>query len=168
MSRNSILDRKHDKRKNVRNLPSTVNRLRSAAMMPRDDANLLHFRLTFLPRSNRSMCRHIRADLVEIAIPDACFLSYVDPHLSSYCLAVTSGSQLHPSTLCAAQKVLKAQPHSARAGSSTREHHHRGIPEGLHCVRQTKLTLHKMKYDTTYNFTLYVVGLPPSINRIET
>jgi len=110
---------------------------------------------------DRFMCRRIHADLVGIAIPDACFLSYVDPHLSSYCLAVTSGSQLHPSTLCAAQKVLKAQPHSARAGSSIKEHHRRGIPEGLHCVRQTKLTLHKMRYDTTYNFTLYVVGLPP-------
>lgn len=86
-----------------------------------------------------------------------CFSSHVDPHLSNYCLAVTSGSQPHPSTLCAAQNVLKTHPHST--SRTSKEHHHRGIPEGLHCVRQTKLTLHRMRYDTTYNFTLYVVGL---------
>lgn len=84
----------------------------------------------------------------------------MDPHLSNYCLVVTSGTQPHPSTLCAAQNVLKAHPNSsARTGSTSKEHHHRGVPEGLHCVRQTKLTLHRMRYDTTYNFTLYVVGL---------
>jgi len=89
-----------------------------------------------------------------------CFSSHVDPHLSNYCLVVTSGTQSHPSTLCAAQNVLKAHPNSsAKTGSSSKEHHHRGVPEGLHCVRQTKLTLHRMRYDTTYNFTLYVVGL---------
>lgn len=94
---------------------------------------------------------------------NVCFYSHVDPHLSNYCLAVTSGSQPHPSTLCAAQNVLKAHPHPV-SRTASKEHHHRGIPEGLHCVRQTKLTLHRMRYDTTYNFTLYVVGL--SLNRV--
>ncbi|XP_012219994.1 protein NDNF isoform X2 [Linepithema humile] len=95
--------------------------------------------------------------------------SHVDPHLSNYCLAVTSGSQPHPSTLCAARNVLKAHSHSARTGSSAKEHHHRGIPEGLHCVRQTKLTLHRMRYDTTYNFTLYVVNTRNNVsNRVTT
>ncbi|XP_076387509.1 neuron derived neurotrophic factor nord isoform X2 [Megachile rotundata] len=82
--------------------------------------------------------------------------SNIDPHLSHYCLAVTSGSQAHPLTLCAAQNVLRVHPHPTK-GSSSKEQQHRGIPEGLHCVRQTKLTLHRMKYDTTYNFTLYVI-----------
>ncbi|EFN72773.1 Fibronectin type-III domain-containing protein C4orf31-like protein [Camponotus floridanus] len=92
--------------------------------------------------------------------------SHVDPHLSNYCLAVTSGSQPHPSTLCAAQSVLKVHPHSTSRIAS-KEHHHRGIPEGLHCVRQTKLTLHRMRYDTTYNFTLYVVNTRNNVsNRV--
>lgn len=95
---------------------------------------------------------------------DICFYSHVDPHLSNYCLAVTSGSQPHPSTLCAAQSVLKVHPHST-SRTASKEHHHRGIPEGLHCVRQTKLTLHRMRYDTTYNFTLYVVGI--SLDQVE-
>ncbi|XP_077260978.1 neuron derived neurotrophic factor nord isoform X3 [Temnothorax americanus] len=96
--------------------------------------------------------------------------SHVDPHLSNYCLAVTSGTQPHPSTLCAAQNVLKAHPHSsARTGFSPKEHHHRGGPEGLHCARQTKLTLHRMRYDTTYNFTLYVVNTRNNVsNRVAT
>ncbi|XP_011155859.2 protein NDNF isoform X2 [Solenopsis invicta] len=94
--------------------------------------------------------------------------SHVDPHLSNYCLAVTSGTQPHPSTLCAAQNILKAYP-SVRTGSSSKEHHHRGVPEGLHCVRQTKLTLHRMRYDTTYNFTLYVVNTRNNVsNRVAT
>ncbi|XP_020283733.1 protein NDNF [Pseudomyrmex gracilis] len=96
--------------------------------------------------------------------------SPVDPHLSNYCLAVTSGSQPHPSTLCAARNVLKAHPRLTRTGSSSsKEHHHRSIPEGLHCVRQTKLTLHRMRYDTTYNFTLYVVNTRNNVsNRVAT
>lgn len=84
--------------------------------------------------------------------------SNIDPHLSHYCLAVTSGSQPHPLTLCAAQNILRVHPHPTKGSSSSKEQQHRGIPEGLHCVRQTKLTLHRMKYDTTYNFTLYVVS----------
>ncbi|XP_036141295.1 uncharacterized protein LOC105839501 isoform X3 [Monomorium pharaonis] len=96
--------------------------------------------------------------------------SHVDPHLSNYCLAVTSGTQPHPSTLCAAQNVLKAYSHSSpRTGSSSKEHYHRGVPEGLYCVRQTKLTLHRMRYDTTYNFTLYVVNTRNNVsNRVAT
>ncbi|XP_029161548.1 protein NDNF isoform X1 [Nylanderia fulva] len=91
--------------------------------------------------------------------------SHVDPHLSNYCLAVTSGAQSHPSTLCAAQNVLKTHPHAT--SRTSKEHHHRGIPEGLHCVRQTKLTLHRMRYDTTYNFTLYVVNTRNNVsNRV--
>nr|XP_012138440.1 PREDICTED: protein NDNF [Megachile rotundata] len=94
--------------------------------------------------------------------------SNIDPHLSHYCLAVTSGSQAHPLTLCAAQNVLRVHPHPTK-GSSSKEQQHRGIPEGLHCVRQTKLTLHRMKYDTTYNFTLYVVNTRNNVsNRIAT
>ncbi|EFN78852.1 Fibronectin type-III domain-containing protein C4orf31 [Harpegnathos saltator] len=93
--------------------------------------------------------------------------SHVDPHLSNYCLAVTSGTQPQPSTLCAARDVLKAHPHTTRTGSSSKEHHHRGHPEGLHCVRQTKLTLHRMRYDATYNFTLYVVNTRNNVsNRV--
>ncbi|KZC11058.1 Protein NDNF [Dufourea novaeangliae] len=84
--------------------------------------------------------------------------SSIDPHLSRYCLAVTSGSQPHPLTLCAAQNVLHVDAHPTKGSSSSKEQQHRGVPEGLHCVRQTKLTLHRMKYDTTYNFTLYVVS----------
>ncbi|XP_015595908.1 protein NDNF [Cephus cinctus] len=83
--------------------------------------------------------------------------SHVNPHLSSYCLAVTSGRQVHPSTLCAAQNLLKVHSRSSRGGSS-RERQYRVVPEGLHCVSQTRLTLHGMEYNTTYNFTLYVVS----------
>ena len=83
--------------------------------------------------------------------------SEVDPHLSSYCLAVTSGMSSHPRTLCAARNVLKSHPRPSKTGGS-KEHQHRGIPEGLHCVQQTRLTLHGLKYNTTYNFTLYVVS----------
>ncbi|XP_034188746.2 neuron derived neurotrophic factor nord [Osmia lignaria lignaria] len=94
--------------------------------------------------------------------------SNIDPHLSHYCLAVTSGSQAHPLTLCAAQNLLRVHPYPSK-GSSSKEQQHRGIPEGLHCVRQTKLTLHRMKYDTTYNFTLYVVNTRNNVsNRIAT
>ncbi|XP_012272388.1 protein NDNF [Orussus abietinus] len=89
--------------------------------------------------------------------------SHVDPHLSDYCLAVTSGSQWHPPTLCAAQNTLRVHPRPTRGGSS-REHQHRGVPEGLHCVRQTRLTLHGMKYNTTYNFTLYVVSMRNNVS----
>ncbi|XP_043260858.1 protein NDNF [Colletes gigas] len=93
--------------------------------------------------------------------------SNVDPHLSRYCLAVTSGSQPHPLTLCAAQNVLRVHTHPMKRSSSSKEQQHRGIPEGLHCVRQTKLTLHRMKYDTTYNFTLYVVNTRNNVsNRV--
>ncbi|CAL7933801.1 unnamed protein product [Xylocopa violacea] len=93
----------------------------------------------------------------------------IDPHLSQYCLAVTSGSQPHPLTLCAAQNVLRVYPHSAKRSSPSKEQQHRGIPEGLHCVRQTRLTLHRMKYDTTYNFTLYVVNTQNNVsNRVAT
>ncbi|XP_014473907.1 PREDICTED: uncharacterized protein LOC106744027 [Dinoponera quadriceps] len=95
--------------------------------------------------------------------------SHVDPHLSNYCLAVTSGTQPQPSTLCAARNILKTHPHTTRTGSSSKEYHHRGVPEGLHCVRQTKLTLHRMRYDTTYNFTLYVVNTRNNVsNRVAT
>ncbi|XP_050581962.1 protein NDNF [Bombus affinis] len=95
--------------------------------------------------------------------------SNIDPHLSHYCLAVTSGSQVHPLTLCAAQNVLRVYQHSTKGSSSSKEQQHRGIPEGLHCVRQTKLTLHRMKYDTTYNVTLYVVNTRNNVsNRIAT
>ncbi|XP_043604915.1 protein NDNF [Bombus pyrosoma] len=96
--------------------------------------------------------------------------SNIDPHLSHYCLAVTSGSQAHPLTLCAAQNVLRVYQHSTKgSSSSSKEQQHRGIPEGLHCVRQTKLTLHRMKYDTTYNVTLYVVNTRNNVsNRIAT
>ncbi|KAG7206532.1 hypothetical protein KM043_003875 [Ampulex compressa] len=102
--------------------------------------------------------------------------SHVDPHLSTYCLAVTSGSQPQPSTLCAARNLLRAHPRAARGSagnggtdSASKEHQHRGLPEGLHCVRQTKLTLHRMKYDTTYNFTLYVVNSRNNVsNRVAT
>ncbi|XP_043511392.1 protein NDNF [Frieseomelitta varia] len=95
--------------------------------------------------------------------------SNIDPHLSHYCLAVTSGSQPHPLTLCAAQNILRVHPHPTKGSSSSKEQQHRGIPEGLHCVRQTKLTLHRMKYDTTYNFTLYVVNMRNNVsNRIAT
>ncbi|XP_043797383.1 protein NDNF [Apis laboriosa] len=95
--------------------------------------------------------------------------SNIDPHLSHYCLAVTSGSQPHPLTLCAAQNVLRVHPHPMKGSSASKEQQHRGIPEGLHCVRQTKLTLHRMKYDTTYNFTLYVVNTRNNVsNRIAT
>ncbi|CAK9826602.1 Protein NDNF [Anthophora retusa] len=95
--------------------------------------------------------------------------SNIDPHLSHYCLAVTSGSQTHPLTLCAAQNILRVHPHPTKRSSSSKEQQHRGIPEGLHCVRQTKLTLHRMKYDTTYNFTLYVVNTRNNVsNRIAT
>ncbi|XP_076676860.1 neuron derived neurotrophic factor nord [Andrena cerasifolii] len=95
--------------------------------------------------------------------------SNIDPHLSRYCLAVTSGIQLHPLTLCAAQNVLRVHAQSAKGSSSSKEQQHRGIPEGLHCVRQTKLTLHRMKYDTTYNFTLYVVNTRNNVsNRVAT
>ncbi|XP_053973192.1 uncharacterized protein LOC128873570 isoform X1 [Hylaeus volcanicus] len=95
--------------------------------------------------------------------------SAIDPHLSRYCLAVTSGSQPHPLTLCAAQNVLHVHPHPMKRSSSSKEQLHRGIPEGLHCVRQTKLTLHRMKYDTTYNFTLYVVNTRNNVsNRVAT
>ncbi|KOX81035.1 Protein NDNF [Melipona quadrifasciata] len=95
--------------------------------------------------------------------------SNIDPHLSHYCLAVTSGSQPHPLTLCAAQNVLRVHPHPTKGSSSSKDQQHRGIPEGLHCVRQTKLTLHRMKYDTTYNFTLYVVNMRNNVsNRIAT
>ncbi|XP_076235714.1 neuron derived neurotrophic factor nord [Calliopsis andreniformis] len=90
-----------------------------------------------------------------------------DPHLLRYCLAVTSGPQPHPLTLCAAQNVLLIHPHPAKGGASSKEH--RDVPEGLHCVRQTKLTLHRMKYDTTYNFTLYVVNTRNNVsNRVAT
>ncbi|XP_014614592.1 PREDICTED: protein NDNF isoform X1 [Polistes canadensis] len=98
--------------------------------------------------------------------------SHVDPHLSNYCLAVTSGTEAHPSTLCAAQNFLVV--HSSHAvgkasSSSNKEHQYRGIPEGLHCVRQTKLTLHRMKFDTTYNFTLYVVNMRNNVsNKLAT
>ncbi|XP_033330727.1 neuron derived neurotrophic factor nord [Megalopta genalis] len=94
--------------------------------------------------------------------------SNINPHLSRYCLAVTSGSQAHPLTLCAAQNVLHVHAHPSK-GSSSKEQQHRGVPEGLHCVRQTKLTLHRMKYDTTYNFTLYVVNTRNNVsNRVAT
>ncbi|XP_076177318.1 neuron derived neurotrophic factor nord isoform X3 [Ptiloglossa arizonensis] len=95
--------------------------------------------------------------------------SNIDPHLSRYCLAVTSGSQAHPLTLCAAQNVLRVHPHPVKRSSSSKEQQQRGIPEGLHCVHQTKLTLHRMKYDTTYNFTLYVVNTRNNVsNRVAT
>ncbi|XP_015433090.1 PREDICTED: protein NDNF [Dufourea novaeangliae] len=95
--------------------------------------------------------------------------SSIDPHLSRYCLAVTSGSQPHPLTLCAAQNVLHVDAHPTKGSSSSKEQQHRGVPEGLHCVRQTKLTLHRMKYDTTYNFTLYVINTRNNVsNRVTT
>lgn len=112
----------------------------------------------------RNLGARLKTRASMISRRNICFYSHVDPHLSNYCLAVTSGSQLHPSTLCAAQNVLKVHPHSA-SRTASKEHHHRGIPEGLHCVRQTKLTLHRMRYDTTYNFTLYVVGI--SLNQAK-
>ncbi|KAK2574935.1 hypothetical protein KPH14_008702 [Odynerus spinipes] len=90
--------------------------------------------------------------------------SNVDPHLSNYCLAVTSGSQAHPSTLCAAQNVLNIRSYATKGTLANKEHHHRSVPEGLHCVRQTKLTLHRMKFDTTYNFTLYVINMRNNVS----
>ncbi|XP_043272141.1 protein NDNF [Venturia canescens] len=80
--------------------------------------------------------------------------SQVDPHLSSYCLAVTSGTS-HPKTLCAAENVLKSYPRMNTKGISKE---HRSVPEGLHCLHQTRLTLHGLRYNATYNFTLYVVS----------
>ncbi|KAK1137519.1 hypothetical protein K0M31_002024 [Melipona bicolor] len=107
--------------------------------------------------------------LFDIVVLQTLENSNIDPHLSHYCLAVTSGSQLHPLTLCAAQNVLRVHPHPTKGSSSSKDQQHRGIPEGLHCVRQTKLTLHRMKYDTTYNFTLYVVNMRNNVsNRIAT
>nr|KAF7425028.1 hypothetical protein H0235_007466 [Vespula pensylvanica] len=96
--------------------------------------------------------------------------SHVDPHLSNYCLAVTSGTQAHPSTLCAAQNFLTVHSYTGKGSSSSnREHQYRGVPEGVHCVRQTKLTLHRMKFDTTYNFTLYVVNMRNNVsNKLAT
>ncbi|XP_015178449.1 PREDICTED: protein NDNF isoform X2 [Polistes dominula] len=97
--------------------------------------------------------------------------SHVDPHLSNYCLAVTSGTEAHPSTLCAAQNFLVVHSYTVgkASSSSNREHQYRGVPEGLHCVRQTKLTLHRMKFDTTYNFTLYVVNMRNNVsNKLAT
>lgn len=88
-----------------------------------------------------------------------------DSHLSSYCLVVTSGAQYHPSTLCAAKNFLQNRPRVTR-GSSFQEQQYRGVPEGLHCVRQTKLTLHGMKYNTNYNFTLYVVNLRNNVSNL--
>ncbi|XP_017892829.2 protein NDNF-like [Ceratina calcarata] len=93
----------------------------------------------------------------------------VEPHLSQYCLAVTSGSEAHPSTLCAAQNVLRVHRYFAKAADSTAKEQKRATPEGLYCVRQTKLTLHRMKYDTNYNFTLYVVDARNNVsNRVAT
>ncbi|XP_015114958.1 protein NDNF [Diachasma alloeum] len=104
-----------------------------------------HRSLRFQPRRNR---RRLTVSWSK---------SHVDPHLSTYCLAVTSGTSLHPPTLCAAKNVLVSHSHSGR-GSSSKEHVHKGNPTGLHCVHQTRVTLHGLVYDTTYNFTLYVVN----------
>lgn len=93
-----------------------------------------------------------------------CFVSpHLDPHLSVYCLAVTSGILVHPPTLCAAQSVLTTHSRPMKRSGYTKEHQHRGVPEGLHCINQTRLTFHGMKYNTTYDFTLYVVCILHSL-----
>ncbi|KAK0075411.1 hypothetical protein PV326_011617, partial [Microctonus aethiopoides] len=74
---------------------------------------------------------------------------HLDPHLSVYCLAVTSGTLVHPPTLCAAQSVLTTHSRPMKRSGYTKEHQHRGVPEGLHCINQTRLTFHGMKYNTT-------------------
>ncbi|XP_034941952.1 protein NDNF isoform X2 [Chelonus insularis] len=95
--------------------------------------------------------------------------SHVDPHMSNYCLAVTSGTAMHPPTLCAAQNVLQIHSRPIKSGGSSREYQHRGVPEGLHCFNQTKLTLHGLKYNTTYDFSLYVISARNNVStRIST
>ncbi|XP_058804029.1 uncharacterized protein LOC131671546 isoform X1 [Phymastichus coffea] len=81
--------------------------------------------------------------------------SHVDPSRSSYLLAVTKGAQLHPPTLCAAENIMKKHP-CPSAGQARAKH--RTEPEGLHCVRRSKLTLVGLDYNTTYYFTLYVIN----------
>ncbi|XP_011494676.1 PREDICTED: protein NDNF-like isoform X2 [Ceratosolen solmsi marchali] len=83
--------------------------------------------------------------------------SHVNPDTSSYLLAVTSGAHLHPPTLCAAENILKKHPCPSRSSGAIQDQH-RSEPEGLHCVRRTKLTLFGVKYNTTYYFTLYIMN----------
>ncbi|XP_057320209.1 protein NDNF isoform X2 [Microplitis mediator] len=116
-----------------------------------------HRALRFQPRRNR---RRLTVSWSK---------SHVDPHMSNYCLAVTSGPVVHPPTLCAAQNVLETHSRPIKSSGSSREHQHRGNPEGLHCFNQTKLTLHGLKYNTTYDFTLYVVSTRNNVStRIST
>ncbi|XP_044585384.1 protein NDNF isoform X2 [Cotesia glomerata] len=116
-----------------------------------------HRALRFQPRRNR---RRLTVSWSK---------SHVDPHSSNYCLAVTSGGSQHPPTLCAAQNLLETHSRPIKTYGSSREHQHRGDPEGLHCFNQTKLTLHGLKYNTTYDFTLYVVSTRNNVStRVST
>lgn len=98
-------------------------------------------------------CVHVRLD-------DRC--SQADPKMSSYLLAVTSGAHLHPPTLCAAENILKKHPCPSRVTKQQQQlqqqQQQRTEPEGLHCVRKSRLTLTGVKYNTTYHFTLYIVS----------
>ncbi|XP_014208291.1 uncharacterized protein LOC106639285 [Copidosoma floridanum] len=91
--------------------------------------------------------------------------SYIDADKSTYLLAVTSGEILHPPTLCAAENVLRKHPCPSRPipGQPIQ---HRSDPEGLHCVRRTKLTLFGVKYNMTYHFTLYIMNTQTNVSSL--